>query len=381
MPFIAIYDWSLYSLPSAIPMADILNDTHSNHPDTAAYNPSAPSWIGESFTFNGGSSVLLDINDDDAFFEDGYVETGAPQTLAQDVVINGTTYTAGSVVENEFSMLDASGNEIFVVRIGGVNVGFSYPAGMDPIAGDTFVGVDGRDGSATDSSDGISGSTEPYVGVICFTPGALIQTPRGPQPVETLRVGDLVRTVDNGDQAIRWISRRRVEFNDGVENAKPVQIKADAFADGIPKRDIIVSPQHRFLFREHGTRQSDEVFVAAKALTVLRGVRVMKGKRVVEYIHFALSRHEIVLAEGAATESCYLGPVMLQDFAPSQRRRIKAIFPQIEFDPCRGYGPTARPELRVNRARNMLKSGRLSYGMAQCDTLATPRAAVARMQA
>jgi len=123
MPYyITIYDWSLYTLLPAIPMADIEGDTHSNDPASPDYSPTAPSWIGETFTYNGGSSTLLEINDDDLDFEDGYVETGGTQTLAQDVTINGTTYLAGSVVENEFSMLDASGNEVWIVRIDGINV-------------------------------------------------------------------------------------------------------------------------------------------------------------------------------------------------------------------------------------------------------------------
>lgn len=159
--YVAIFDWSLYTLPPAIPMTDIEGDTHSNDPASPDYNSSAPTWIGETFTFNGGSSTLLAIDDDDADFEDAYVETGSPQTLTQDVTINGTTYPAGSIVQNEFSMLDAGGNEIWVVRIDGVNVGFSYPSGAPPTPGQTFTGAVGRDGDPADSGDGI-GSAEPF---------------------------------------------------------------------------------------------------------------------------------------------------------------------------------------------------------------------------
>ena len=55
--YIAIFDWSLYTLPSAIPMTDIEGDTHSNDPASPDYSASAPTWIGETFTFNGGSST------------------------------------------------------------------------------------------------------------------------------------------------------------------------------------------------------------------------------------------------------------------------------------------------------------------------------------
>ena len=89
MPYyIAIYDWSLYTLPPAIPTSDIEGDTHSNDPASPDYSPTAPTWIGETFTYNGGSSIFLEINDDDADFNDGYVDTGTAKTLAQDVTIS-----------------------------------------------------------------------------------------------------------------------------------------------------------------------------------------------------------------------------------------------------------------------------------------------------
>ncbi len=205
MPYyIAVYDWSLYTLPSSIPMTDIEGDTHSNDPASPDYSSSAPTWIGETFTFNGGSSIQIEITDDDGLFEDGYVETGGAQTLTQDVTINGTTYLAGAVIENEFSMLDAAGNEVFVVRIDGVNVGFGYPVGQEPTIGTTFTGTTGRDGDPLDSGDGMSSSSEPYTNIVCFAAGTLIDTPEGARAVETLTPGDLVMTLDHGAQPIRW---------------------------------------------------------------------------------------------------------------------------------------------------------------------------------
>lgn len=341
-------------------MSDIEGDTHSNDPASPDYSPSAPTWIGETFTYNGGSSTVLEINDDDSDFEDAYVETGGAQTLAQDVTINGTTYLAGSVVENEFSMLDGAGNEIWVVRIDGVNVGFSYPAGNDPSPGEDFVPTVGRDGDPADSGDGVS-SSESYATMICFAPGTLIETPGGTRRVETLRIGDLVTTLDDGVRPIRWLSRRAVEFGDDIENGRPILISAGALAPGMPRRNLVVSPQHKFMFHDRGRSRDAEVFVPAKALTILPGIRVMHGKRKVEYHHFALDRHQVVMAEGVLTESCYLGAMVLQDIPVDQRPRLKAIFPHVDFDPGRGYGPTARPVIRVQEAQQGLKSGRLTY--------------------
>lgn len=48
--------------------------------------------VGETLTYNGGTGTTLDINDDDGFLEDGYVETGGAQTLNDPVTIDGVTY-------------------------------------------------------------------------------------------------------------------------------------------------------------------------------------------------------------------------------------------------------------------------------------------------
>jgi len=50
-----------------------------------------------------------------------------------------TTYLAGSDLDNEFSVPDTSGNEVFVVWIDGVNIGLGYLAGQVPTNGTTFV--------------------------------------------------------------------------------------------------------------------------------------------------------------------------------------------------------------------------------------------------
>ena len=48
----------------------------------------------------------------------------------------------------------------------------------------------------------------------CFTPGTLIATDRGQQPVETLRRGDLLVTRDNGLKRIMWVGRRGFHYKE-----------------------------------------------------------------------------------------------------------------------------------------------------------------------
>ena len=346
--FIAVYDWSLYTIPTGISTTDLEGDTQG------------ASWVGETFTFNGGTSTLLAIDDDDTDFEDGYVETGGSQTLDQDTVINGTTYLAGAVIENELGLVDASGNEVWVVRIDGVNIGFTYPAEQEPTAGETFTGTIARDGAAADSDDG-QATTEAYVNIVCFAPGACIATPIGPRAIEMLKVGGLVETADHGTQAIKWISHRTVVFDEAAACTKPIEIKAGALTAGVPDRDMIVSPQHCFLFLDVSDIPAIEVLVPAKALTELPRIREMSGKKSVEYIHIAFERHELIRADSALTESCYVGRAVISDLRGKPLDRLFTTFPQIEHDVEGGYGPTARPVLRVQQARRKIAEGHLVY--------------------
>lgn len=130
--------------------------------------------------------------------------------------------------------------------------------------------------------------------VVCYGAGTMIDTPDGPRPVETLRPGDLVMTLDHGPQPVRWLHCRNSLFDDAGVDAKPVQIKAGALGDNLPARDLIVSPQHRILVGGAGQLQqifAFEVFVPAKSLTAVADIRHMKGKKEITWIHFAFDRH------------------------------------------------------------------------------------------
>jgi hypothetical protein len=97
--------------------------------------------------------------------------------------------------------------------------------------------------------------------------------------------------------------------------------------------------------------------VAARALVGRKGIREMRGKREIDYIHIVLPRHEIIIAEGVRTESCYLGPVTLGHARGMDRLRLQALFPRLRAaGDGAGYGPMARPVLRVQKARRVLQA-------------------------
>jgi len=300
--------------------------------------------VGETLTYNGGTGTALDINDDDGFFQDGYVETGGSQTLNSSVTIDGVTYPAGSTVEVEYAVLDATGTAYYIVRIGSTNVGVVYPSGQDPDPGDVISITDHRDGAAGDSGDGVS-STVPYDQlVVCFASGTHILTPEGERPVETLCVRDMACTLDHGPQPIRWIGR--IDIESPAEEDKPIEFKAGSLGQGRPLRPLAVSPQHRMLVR---LPTGEECLAPAKAFLDQPGVRRKSGTRRVTYYHLFLERHAVLIAEGAMAESFFPGSYVLSKCEADMHRELSRAFPDLE-----DYHP-ARRLLGVTPAQEALR--------------------------
>lgn len=72
----------------------------------------------------------------------------------------------------------------------------------------------------------------------------------------------------------------------------------------------------------------DEVLVAAKHLVHLDGVRVLGAHADVTYVHFMCAQHEVVLSDGAWTESFQPGDHSLAGFDAPQRCEVLELFPQ-----------------------------------------------------
>lgn len=173
-----------------------------------------------------------------------------------------------------------------------------------------------------------------YFDVDCFATGTLIDTPDGPRAVETLRAGDPVVTRDAGAQPLVWTGHSPVDAArlDLQPNLRPIRIGAGALAPGCPARPLVLSPQHRVLVRSAiAARMFDrrEVLVAAKHLVGLPGISVLRPARGVGYHHLLFQAHHLIRAEGAWTESLYLGPQAMKGLGPAGRREVMALFPEL----------------------------------------------------
>lgn len=137
------------------------------------------------------------------------------------------------------------------------------------------------------------------INVTCFAEGTRILTARGEVAVERLSAGDRVVTFSGRGAAlkpVRWIGRRAVDVAGHREphRVRPVRIRAGALGEGVPHRDLVVSPEHALLL--------DGALVHAK--TLVNGATVVQEDRAaVVYFHLDLGCHDVVLAEGAGAES------------------------------------------------------------------------------
>ncbi|WP_439141894.1 Hint domain-containing protein [Planktotalea sp.] len=191
-------------------------------------------------------------------------------------------------------------------------------------------------------------------GVICFTPGTMIDTPSGPRVVEELCEGDQLQTRDSGAQSIEWIGSRRMTGARlfAMPELRPIRIRAGAFQLEKPDQEFLVSPNHRMLVKGAIARDlfnTSEVLVAAKDL--VNGSSVMRDTQVKEvtYIHLMLPKHEIVLANGVETESFHPASTALSTIPEADLARLSDVNSGIEADP-NSYGGYARRILSQSEA-------------------------------
>lgn len=189
--------------------------------------------------------------------------------------------------------------------------------------------------------------------IICFAPGTMIATPAGERAIETLREGDRVFTRDNGVQEIRWTGHRALSGSELDRDAslRPIRIKAGTLGNNMPERDIVVSPNHRMLMSSERTAMffdDREVLAAAKHLTKMQGISKVKPARGITYHHILFDRHEVILGNGAWTESFQPGDYALRGLKSEQRDEIFKLFPHLRTAPgVDSYG-SARRTLKRN---------------------------------
>lgn len=251
-----------------------------------------------------GGTLLIEGNVDGA----GAIDIGS----GDGVVLDGTVNTQGEGLKVAFT---GTGGTLQV----------SDPGQFDDVitgytTGDTVAVYDPAAGGAapTESMAGgntvltfADGSTLTFAGTAapppsqveyastpaCYARGTRILTSRGERGVETLAIGDGVVTAAGLRRAIRWIGRRSyagrfLAANPGVQ---PIRFRAGSLGEGLPRRDLLVSPAHAMFL--------DGRLIPASCLVNGTSIVQERGLDRVDYFHVELASHDVLLAEGAPSET------------------------------------------------------------------------------
>lgn len=186
--------------------------------------------------------------------------------------------------------------------------------------------------------------------VPCFAVGILIDTPSGPRPIETLVVGDLVQTNDNGPQPVIWAGSRHVTRAQALmqPNLRPIRFLGGLRGLETPTLPLILSQNHRILIDDPAAAllfSDPQVFAFAQHLA-----KTHVPASDFDWCHILLPNHDIICANGVYVESLFAGD-MLSD-----------ILPELDFDDLRAalgdlaHQQTARPTLKAYETAVLLNA-------------------------
>ncbi|MEL7462766.1 MAG: Hint domain-containing protein [Pseudomonadota bacterium] len=316
----------------------------------------------DTISGNGGDDTIAGGAGDDSLTGgdgfDTFVYDGGDDEIADFNNATGQVLNDGDQTNNDFVDLAPFYSDLFVARADLADGVLDGLINGNPIlvdskgraieAGDINLPADGSLALTGVAPDDIFFDN---VNLVCFASGTMIRTPDGDRAVETLEVGDLVMTRDHGPQPIRWAGRRALPAAalTAQPRLRPVVIARGALGN---ERELRVSPQHRMLM---GGLRAEMLFgekeVLVKAADLVDGESVYQGEAAdVTYHHILFDRHEIVFAEGAATESLHPGGEALAALDAEAREEIETLFPELVVETRN----LARHALKSHEARALI---------------------------
>jgi autotransporter passenger strand-loop-strand repeat protein len=219
------------------------------------------------------------------------VNSGGQEVMYEGFATSTTVNLGGSIDFIELGY-DAGGtafvdaNDVLSVTVDGTTV-------TQQLAGNHYASED----FVLSAGHPFGGTQVTLEGTPCYCRGTLILTDRGDTPVEDLHIGDRLVTLAGAVRPIRWIGRRSYagRFATGNRNVLPILFRRDSLADGAPRRDLLVSPLHAMFL--------DGVLIPASALVNGTSIVQLEAVEQVEYFHLELDTHDVILAEGAPSET------------------------------------------------------------------------------
>ncbi|MFD2175324.1 Hint domain-containing protein [Rhodobacter lacus] len=210
-------------------------------------------------------------------------------------------------------------------RAGASSAGDVIETRLHCVGFDTASGhVEGRDGAGNSL---FTAQVAQILGALpCFTAETWLATGAGLVQIGALTPGMRVITRDDGMQELRWIGRRSFGWQALGLNPllRPVRIAAGALGPGVPERDMVVSPNHRFLTRGSEAGEAGERLSMARELLGKPGITLAAVTHV-EYWQLLFDRHQLVLSDSCWSESFQPTPASLAAIEDPGRAGLDAV--------------------------------------------------------
>ncbi len=257
---------------------------------------------GQTITFASASSGVLELNGATAVsgLSDTITNLGTDSSATSvsgvDFInLQGVTVdhiNIGGVLTNEFN---GSATTVTLYNASNVSLGTLNLASA-PTAGTFFdVAAD-----STANGNALGGTDLFLSNVVCYAAGTAIMTEDGEVPVESLAEGDMIVTLRDGQAVpmpVKWMGVRKIDIagHPNPHMVAPIRIRAGAFGEDQPRRDLLVSPAHAIYV--------DGKLVPANLLINHMTITQELHTKSVTYCHIELNRHSLILAEGLTSES------------------------------------------------------------------------------
>lgn len=179
----------------------------------------------------------------------------------------------------------------------------------------------------------------------------------------------MVSTIDGREVEIRWTAKNAVS---GEGRNAPILFRPKSMGN---TKEVLLSPHHRVLV---GGSEVEilfgvpEVLVAARDLVNGSSI-IISPREKVEYIHFACDQHELVFADGMATETLLPGPQSMSNMTTENLKELLQAFPHLKSGWSK-YGPAARMCLKHREASLLCHRSSMFYELRGSDVIGETKA-------
>ena len=301
-----------------------VNGTFSAGGDNVTFTMSSTDADNKTLSLGASSSPfgfqINDNGDDDAFVMNFAGNStaglkGISGTTGNPIVVGNGQFAAGTW---NVSFLTSGGGTVFGGTMNGA--GDTVSSTLSNVTGIKFTSISGAGSFDRLEIDSLSYNAL----TTCYCAGTRIKTPDGFKLVEDLVAGERICT-PTGTTTVQWLGKQAIStLLTHPAKINPIRILAGALAEGVPSRDLFVSPDHAI--HVNGVLYNAIALVNGSTITQVRNM----PKAGFTYYHVETERHELILAEDCAAES-YLDNPSREVFDNGVERADAAVIQEMEL--------------------------------------------------